>query len=398
MDLRSRRITAAADGSIARTLSVKPQITKFKSPSSLSTKTPAPLSTVRKKPDLIKTAASRTKLKSPTQLVFVDTTDNETDNEINMSNDNDDYEYDDYGFNYGVATPAAVSISLARKRQSTGSLLNGDGNDRTKLIKLGSLYEKNLLSLNFYEIFDVDADDVNFNFMLNNSYELLEKMYSSVNTTPSDAQNSAQTVMDTIIFAYSVLTNPALRSIYDKFLSIKDSQLFKNVRDQLQNYDKSLETLAYDVLKPLRVQIERLVNNDVVHAALMQHFVKKHSAAVQMRPAALNRILITWILHSRNTNNENVTIESLQQYFKAYGHINGIVMCQKKKNCALLEFSSSSSVTRVLTESKGIYKITPLNKWTLNAETLSKLKSILNRITVLEKRFLLYQNINSMII
>ncbi|ACO53493.1 Djbp [Euproctis pseudoconspersa nucleopolyhedrovirus] len=402
MNLRPRKTDG---GSVARTLAIKPPYVKFKPPSSLSTKTPATKSILRKKTNLLTTKTPTTTVKaakSPTQIVFVDTGDDETDADTVLDTDKEDeYSYDEYDLSYAPSPPLSnttTSMSVARKRQSTAYDLNDTRDFNTKMIKLSSLYDKNLLSLNFYEIFNINPDDANFNFMLNNAYELLEKTYFSINTRPEDAVNNSQTIMDTITFAYSVLVDGDSRRMYDDFLKIKDSRLFRTIREQIQNFDEQFESFAYETLKPLRSQIERLIDNDIVHLSLQQYFIKKQNAVVKLRPAALNRILITWFSHPRNANNENVTTETLQNYFKTYGTINGIVLCRQKKNCALLEYASSASVTQALADKNGIYKVVPLNKWTLNAETLSKLKSILDRITSLENRLMHYKTIDTMII
>ncbi|QYC92706.1 Djbp [Trabala vishnou gigantina nucleopolyhedrovirus] len=282
-----------------------------------------------------------------------------------------------------------LSSSVNRKRVSQ------DSKTVSKIARPGRLYNVNLFLLDLYSILGIEDrfedHSINFVYRLSKSYETIQRVYNKniaggdASSAENEINNDYRTIVKVAKFGVLILSDAESRRVYDNYLSYKNSKVYERIKKALINARDNINAAKQEE-QTVQAQLEFTETSDSLAMQLIKYFYAKIETPTQLRPTSLNRILVNWIVHSQNRNNENVTLQVLQRYFEKYGPINGIVLCSRKKGCALIEFASISSVTKALNEQNKIYKVTEINRWTITTETKAKLKSILTKINQLEQQ------------
>lgn len=257
----------------------------------------------------------------------------------------------------------------------------------TKMVKIDFEYIKrlNLFSNDFYTILNVKNTSVattrtRFDIGLKQNLIQLEKY---LDTEPENAfvkaRNDRETIRIVVLFGFYVLGDIVLKSIYDTYLLHKYSDLFVETARGIDEARSAIKNTRR-MYAGLENDYNRMVNSKMLEIALGVGVNKIVETVVKKRPSSLNRVLINWT----NTN-ANVTVQSLENYFEKYGPINGTVMCNKKPNCAMMEFANANSVIEAIQNEK-YYQLTEIQKWTLNNEYKQKIALLLNTLENIEKQ------------
>ncbi|ABY65770.1 hypothetical protein [Orgyia leucostigma nucleopolyhedrovirus] len=284
----------------------------------------------------------------------------------------------------------AMKPSLKRRSQTAmGDVTDTAANfeSKYKATKFQLLYNMNLFKSNFYDIFQLKRNGndkyQSFKRALTDSYDLLKRTYTTQLSLPG--VNDYKKILTVADFGYTVLADHTYKNLYDQYLEFKDGDTHRAIVKRQREFNVAVRDVNDQMTTVLTI-VDNIVSNNIYAALLHNYFTDKMNSDIQLRPSSFNRILVTWTVHPNNTNNENITLEVIENYFKFYGSVNGAVMCTGRSNCALLEFSSSSGVTAAINEKNKIYQITELNKWQINSATKSALKDIFQRVLDVESR------------
>nr|WUR10794.1 DnaJ domain protein [Calliteara abietis nucleopolyhedrovirus] len=308
--------------------------------------------------------------------------------------------------------PATRTKSTTAESTDIGIDAEDDDDDNSFIVnnkarKFYFLYEINLNETDLYSIFQINYDaairfDSAFKQNLNSLYRLAIRTYSTGYQAPlkqnyktaaasSIAVNDSATILDTIELGYSILSNYTSKRVYDNYLRAKHGKKYDKIESGLRAFGSNVEKLA-NRTRALGAETTRVFDNNRHVFILKEYLHKKINAMPQLRPTFLNRILINWTVHPNNTNNENVTVDVLRQYFESYGPVNDVVLCAKQTGCAILEFVQSSSVTKALNEKNKMYKLTELSKWRLTTETKAIFNNLQQKILEIENRLYVDKN------
>ncbi|AHH82638.1 BJDP [Buzura suppressaria nucleopolyhedrovirus] len=255
----------------------------------------------------------------------------------------------------------------------------------TKMLKIDFSYIKriNLFSNDFYTILKVK--NINNSATTGNRFDIslkqnLTQLENYLDTEPKIAfekdYNDRETIRTVVLLGGYVLSNNAMKTIYDTYLTYKYSDLYVNTARGIGEMRIELKK-AYRKYVELEIHYQRIIGSKLLEIALGSEVNKIVKTVVKKRPSSLNRVLIHW-----NTNTD-VSLKSLENYFEKYGPINGTVMCDKKPHCAMMEFASANSVIEAIQNEK-FYQLTEIQKWTLNNEYKQKIAFLLNTMKNIE--------------
>ncbi|AIU41274.1 djbp [Sucra jujuba nucleopolyhedrovirus] len=235
----------------------------------------------------------------------------------------------------------------------------------------------NLFSNDFYTLFNLKQSDSGYMNRLILHYDQIKKM---LNVWPDSMfeHNDRKTIESVIDYGYSVLQNRQSKLKYNTYLTHKYSDLYVDVVNVSQAIGKKIKG-ADDTFKQLVDMYEQFLTGEYLENAVNYGLSKLTNIVPAKRPSSLNRILISW------EDDKLRTIESLENYFSKYGTINGTILCQKKSKCAMMEFTTASSVVEALKDT--YYKVTEVKKWTLNFEYKQKVITLHNIVSNIEHKY-----------
>lgn len=154
-----------------------------------------------------------------------------------------------------------------------------------------------------------------------------------------------------------ILADEAARKAYDKVLvARKEAELRKNAldskrrkfREDLERRErqglsgqkqKSAEELLKEEIERLRKEGSKAVEEEMDYVLKQVRSERQKSSD----DGSTHRIKLKWYSDKKDLNNGGYTEEMLRKFFLKYGDINALVVSQKKKGSALVEFRSRSA-------------------------------------------------------
>ncbi|XP_054270694.1 dnaJ homolog subfamily C member 17-like [Macrosteles quadrilineatus] len=165
--------------------------------------------------------------------------------------------------------------------------------------------------------------------------------------------------------ALEVLTDASARAAYDKVLNAKKAAVIRNkeldsrrkklkedleARERQADFNRKKEKSAEEKLK---TEIERLRKEgskqleEEIELVRQEVQKEKFGSGSAQADTSLYRLKLTW------TNHESYNHDNLQKIFSKYGEISALVVSNKKKGSALLEFASTDAAVKAQQLEKG---------------------------------------------
>ncbi|ADB84383.1 baculovirus J domain protein [Apocheima cinerarium nucleopolyhedrovirus] len=286
-----------------------------------------------------------------------------------------------------VAVTPQLNKRNTRSTQRKTNIVNEE--DTFKVQKTNTLYYKNIHTLDLYSFFGINKNLTAREFIhaLNKSYNQILKNYNET-SRPDDLSSSFNSYLDIVETAksgYEILKDYQKRKNYNQSLSLNKRSQILSLNDR---FEKNYHTLVAK-LNSARNKFNSLDKNEL-HTKVKEYFDSLIEKNIPLRNSAYNRVLVRWQVAIDNYNNENVTLDTLRNYFERYGRIKGIIFCVNKKGCALIEFATSDAAEAAISDNtnfnNSMYVTQDAHKWTIDLDTKNKLKNIYNQIESIQQK------------
>ncbi|ALR71644.1 hypothetical protein AGNV_110 [Anticarsia gemmatalis multiple nucleopolyhedrovirus] len=209
------------------------------------------------------------------------------------------------------------------------------------------------------------------------------------NLTDTHHNNLVHNVLIIIEHARNVLTHQNKKERYDKIVAAKNTNVLKlceTYMKRLKQTDKELSEAKNNFvnqLKAFNLPLAKTKLSSAVSEQLQKWL--QLQPVVAKRPTTMNRILVKWNLFPNQLNyNKHEIEQELRNYFKNYGSIVNVYVCDIETSSAIIEYATMKAQRRAIKENESSkihytvteYMLTEFYNSQLRAKLRDKLNSI----------------------
>ncbi|QBC76078.1 DNA-J domain protein [Neophasia sp. alphabaculovirus] len=217
------------------------------------------------------------------------------------------------------------------------------------------------------------------------------------NLTDTHHNNLVHNVLIMIEHARNVLTHQNKKTRYDEIVAAKNTNVLKicdTYMRRLEQTDQELTEAKNNFviqLKTYNLPLAKAGLSSAVSEQLQKWL--QLQPIVAKRPTTMNRILVKWVLFPNQLDyNKHQIEQELRNYFKKFGTIVNVYVCDIETSSAIIEFATMEAQRKAIKESQSPdihyivteYMLTEFYNSQLRAKLRDKINSIESQLNDLQ--------------